>query len=112
MPKLVQQSLTELTIRKAKPADKRYDLFDASARGLGLRIAISGTKSWFIMRRFNGRMLRITFGRYPEISLANARLKVPEVLREMADGRTQGAAKNGPIQNCLGRVVKKGSSKK
>ena len=93
VPKLVQQSLTELTIRKAKPADKRYDLFDASARGLGLRVAISGTKSWFIMRRFNGRMLRITFGRYPEISLANARLKVPEVLREMADGRTQGQRK-------------------
>lgn len=107
MPKLVQQSLTELTIRKAKPADKRYDLFDASARGLGLRIAISGTKSWFIMRRFNGRMLRITFGRYPEISLANARLKVPEVLREMADGRTQGQRKTDLFKIVLEEWLKK-----
>jgi hypothetical protein len=29
MPKLAQQPLTELAVRKAKPADKRYDLFDA-----------------------------------------------------------------------------------
>ena len=111
MPKLVQQSLTELTIRKAKPADKRYDLFDASARGLGLRIAISGTKSWFIMRRFNGRMLRITFGRYPEISLANARLKVPEVLREMADGRTQGQRKTDLFKIVLEEWLKKDQAK-
>ena len=33
MPKLAQQPLTELAIKKAKPADKRYDLFDASVRG-------------------------------------------------------------------------------
>jgi len=111
VPKLVQQSLTELTIRKAKPADKRYDLFDASARGLGLRIAISGTKSWFIMRRFNGRMLRITFGRYPEISLANARLKVPEVLREMADGRTQGQRKTDLFKIVLEEWLKKDQAK-
>ena len=39
MPKLAQQALTELAVRKAKPADKRYDLFDASVRGLGLRVA-------------------------------------------------------------------------
>ncbi len=36
MPKVAQQALTELSVRKAKPADKRYDLFDASVRGLGL----------------------------------------------------------------------------
>ena len=80
MPKLAQQALTELTVKKAKPADKRYDLFDASVRGLGLRVATSGTKSWFMMRRFNGRMLRTTFGRYPEVSLALARLKALSLL--------------------------------
>ena len=97
MPKLAQQPLTELTIKKAKPADKRYDLFDASVRGLGLRVATSGTKSWFMMRRFNGRMLRTTFGRYPEVPLALARLKAPDVLAVMADGQTR-AEKNRPVQ--------------
>jgi integrase len=90
MPKLVQQALTELAIKKAKPADKRYDLFDASVRGLGLRVAPSGTKSWFMMRRFKGRMVRSTFGRYPELTLANARLKAPDVLSDMSEGLIKG----------------------
>ena len=62
MPKIAQQTLPDLAIRKAKPAAKRYDLFDASVRVLGLRVATSGTKSWFMMRRINVRMLRTTFG--------------------------------------------------
>ena len=96
MPKLAQQPLTELAIRKAKPADKRYDLFDASVRGLGLRVATSGTKSWFMMRRFNGRMLRTNFGRYQEVPLALARLKAPDVLADMADGQTAGQRRISP----------------
>lgn len=90
MPKLAQQALTELAVKKAQPADKRYDLFDASVRGLGLRVATSGTKSWFMMRRCKGRMVRSTFGRYPEMTLANARLKAPDVLADMSEGLIHG----------------------
>ena len=88
MPKLVNRPLTELAIKKAAKATARYDMFDASVRGLGVRIAPSGTKSWFIMRRFNGKMLRTTFGRYPEVGLADARLRAPEVLLKMSKGNT------------------------
>ena len=88
MPKLVNRPLTELAIKKAAKATARYDIFDASVRGLGVRIAPSGTKSWFIMRRFNGKMLRTTFGRYPEVGLADARLRAPEVLLKMSKGNT------------------------
>ena len=107
MPKLVQQPLTELAIRKAKPADKRYDLFDASVRGLGLRVATSGTKSWFMMRRFNGRMIRTTFGRYPEVPLALARLKAPNILADMADGQTAGQRKTDLFRVVLDEWLKK-----
>ena len=88
MPKLVNRPLTELAIKKAAKTTARYDIFDASVRGLGVRIAPSGTKSWFIMRRFNGKMLRTTFGRYPEVGLADARLRAPEVLLKMSKGNT------------------------
>ena len=111
MPKLAQQPLTELAIRKAKPADKRYDLFDASVRGLGLRVATSGTKSWFMMRRINGRMLRTTFGRYPEVSLALARLKAPDVLADMADGQTAGQRRTDLFRTVLDEWLKKDQSK-
>ena len=40
------------------------------------------------MRRFNGKMLRTTFGRYPEVGLADARLRAPEVLLKMSKGNT------------------------
>ena len=111
MPKLAQQPLTELAIKKAKPADKRYDLFDASVRGLGLRVATSGTKSWFMMRRFNGRMLRTTFGRYPEVSLALARLKAPDVLADMADGQTAGQRRTDLFRVVLDEWLKKDQAK-
>jgi integrase len=111
MPKLVQQPLTELAIRKAKPADKRYDLFDASVRGLGLRVATSGTKSWFMMRRFNGRMIRTTFGRYPEVPLALARLKAPNILADMADGQTAGQRKTDLFRVVLDEWLKKDQAK-
>jgi integrase len=107
MPKLTQQPLTELAIRKAKPTGKRYDLFDASVRGLGLRVATSGTKSWFMMRRFNGRMLRTTFGRYPELPLAIARLKAPGVLADMANGQTAGQRKTDLFRVILDEWLKK-----
>jgi len=111
MPKLAQQPLTELAIRKAKPAGKRYDLFDASVRGLGLRVATSGTKSWFMMRRINGRMLRTTFGRYPEVSLALARLKAPDVLAAMADGQTAGQRRTDLFKVVLDEWLKKDQAK-
>jgi integrase len=111
MPKIVQQPLTELAIRKAKPADKRYDLFDASVRGLGLRVATSGTKSWFMMRRFKGRMLRSTFGRYPDITLATARLKAPNVLSDMSDGLTQGQRRTDLFKVVLDEWLQKDQAK-
>ena len=111
MPKLAQQPLTELAIRKAKPADKRYDLFDASVRSLGLRVSTSGTKSWFMMRRINGRMLRTTFGRYPEVSLALARLKAPDILADMADGQTAGQRRTDLFHKVLDEWLKKDQAK-
>ena len=43
------------------------DIFDSKVRGLGIRISPHGKKSWFVMKRVNGRMVRKTFGSYPDI---------------------------------------------
>ena len=91
MPKLVSKALTNLAVRKARPKDKRYDLYDAALRGFGVRVATSGAKTWFVMRRVNGRMIRHTIGRYPEWSLAEARGKASEALKRMASGEPPGA---------------------
>ncbi|MBT6309368.1 MAG: DUF4102 domain-containing protein, partial [Rhodospirillaceae bacterium] len=86
MPKLVSKSLTDLAVRKARPADKRYDLFDAALRGFGLRVSTSGAKTWFVMRRVNGRMVRYSLGRYPEYSLTEARAAAAAALKQMTEG--------------------------
>ena len=86
MPRLVERPLTDLSLRKAQVLSTRYDLFDSSVRGLGLRVSPAGTKSWFMMRRVNNRMVRATFGRYPETSLADAREYAPSIVKKMKDG--------------------------
>lgn len=86
MPQLSATNLTDAIVRNSKPRDKRYDVFDAKLRGFGLRVQTSGTKSWFVMRRVNGKMTRKTIGRYPEITLANARIGASGILSRMARG--------------------------
>ncbi len=88
MPKLTSNPLTDLIIRKAKAIDVRYDLYDSTMRGLGLRVATSGTKSWFVMRRVNGRNTRYTIGRYPEVGLSEARTEAAGHLVGMSKGAT------------------------
>jgi len=87
MPKLVEKSLTELVVRKAKATKQRYDIFDGAFRGLGLRVATSGTKSWFIMKRVNGKMTRATIGRFPEMSLTDAREAALPASKKMLEGK-------------------------
>ena len=73
-------------MRKARPKDKRYDLYDAALRGFGVRVAVSGQKTWFVMRRVNERMVRYSLGRYPEFSLIEARAAAAAALKRMTEG--------------------------
>jgi hypothetical protein len=41
-----KRKLTELVIRKAKPREKAYLVWDTKRRGLALRVQPSGRKSW------------------------------------------------------------------
>ena len=97
MPKLVDKALRPLTVEKLKPKTKRYDVFDAAVRGLGVRIATSGIKTWFVMRRVNGRMVRHTLGRYPEMGLSDARQGAAPLLEDMARGQLPSRGGDGEL---------------
>ena len=88
MPKLSNKTFTDLLLKKLKPGLARRDYFDAAIRGLGIRVAPSGTKTWFAMRRVRGRMTRHKLGRYPEMSLASARAEATEALGVMDRGKS------------------------
>jgi integrase len=66
---IMKTTLTDRTIRAAKPTSSTYDISDAPTRGLRLRVTPTGTKSWTwrIGRR------RVAIGRWPGIGLAEAR---------------------------------------
>ncbi|HAX5139436.1 TPA: integrase arm-type DNA-binding domain-containing protein [Escherichia coli] len=66
-------SLTDKQARNAKPSSKPYKLTDAL--GLYLLVKPNGSRIWFLKNRFEGKESRVSFGAYPETSLAVAREK-------------------------------------
>ena len=70
MPKLAKP-LTDIQPRTAKPKEKPYKLADGG--GLFLLINPDGAKYWRMAYRFGGFQRLLAFGKYPDISLADAR---------------------------------------
>lgn len=65
--------LTDVQIRKAKPADKPYKLADQQS--LYLEVRPSGVKLWRYGYSIAGKRNTFAIGAYPEFSLADARAK-------------------------------------
>ena len=63
--------LTDLRIRKSRPRDKRYKLFDGG--GLYLEVLPGGAKSWRVLVRVDGKERRPTLGAWPAMSIKEAR---------------------------------------
>ena len=78
--------LTDTKIRNAKSTDKLYKLRDGD--GLILCVNPSGSKSWRIeyRRPTDDKRDSITIGKYPMISLADARQKKEKILSLIAHG--------------------------
>ena len=62
------------------PPRGRVEFADDLCPGLRLRVTSRGKRSFSVVRWANGRQQRITIGRYPILSLADARARAREVL--------------------------------
>ncbi|OPX54873.1 Integrase [Oceanospirillum multiglobuliferum] len=73
--------LTNTEVKQAKPKDKEYSLSDGN--GLALRVKPNGSKLWLFNYTppFKKNRTNISFGSYPDISLADARKKSAEARR-------------------------------
>jgi len=79
--------LTDLAVRKLTAAPpKRFEVWDAKLPGFGIRVAPSGLKSFVLVYRCARRQRRLTIGRYPIVSLAEARALAMEALAKIARG--------------------------
>lgn len=84
----MKRKLTTKFIEGKKPdPKKRLEFRDALMPGLVLRISKAGTKSFCLHKRINGKMRRLPIGRFPIVSLAEAREMVRQVLYEVETGR-------------------------
>src|SRR5688572_2724871 len=81
-------NLTAASVEKLKPPpDGQVEHYDRRLPGFGLRISYKGSRSWFLMTRLDGRLIRVTLGRYPAISLADARDLARSAGRLAAEGK-------------------------
>lgn len=76
--------LTHIAIDKAKSQDKPFKLSDGD--GLHLLIEPSGSKLWRFRYRFLGKENMLTFGRWPDVSLAEARQKRDDARKLLVNG--------------------------
>lgn len=95
--------LADTTVRKARPADKRYRLFDE--KGLYLEVAPTGGKWWRFKYRFAGKEKRLSLGTYPEVPLKVARERRDRAREQVAAAIDPGVARKAQRQSQSDVVV-------
>jgi integrase len=79
--------LTNLFVEKVKPTKgRRVEYFDASFRGLALRVSESGNKSWVLFYRAYGRQHRYTWSNGELMKPDAARKAAALILQKVQDG--------------------------
>ena len=79
--------LTATGVEKWKTTDKRQEVPDSLMTGLYLIVQPSGRKGWQVRYRFGKKHRRMTLGKFPLLSLADARTRASEALIAAQGGR-------------------------
>ncbi len=79
-----QMALTDTAIRNAKPKDKPYKLGDAG--GLYVIVRPHGSKLWRYKYRLHAKAHSRGLGKYPDVSLKEARRRRDECRQDVANG--------------------------
>jgi hypothetical protein len=82
-------ALEELEVRYATRRQKDYKLADGE--GLYVLVRPNGSKLWRLKYRFGGKEKLLSLGAYPDVSLAEARLRRAEAKVALGEGRDPGA---------------------
>lgn len=84
-------SLTALAIKNARPKATAYKLTDE--KSLFLLVMPNGAKYWRMRYRYLGKQKTLSFGVWPEVSLADAREKRDAARKQIAEGLDPAAEK-------------------
>ena len=83
--------LSDVALKKAKQQPTAYKLYDTG--GMFVLVAPTGGKLWRLKYRFAGKEKLLSLGAYPEVSLADARIKRDEARKQLHDGVDPGEAR-------------------
>ena len=83
-------------VRAARPRARRYDGWDDVISGLGLRVATSGHRSFFLRRTVRGRIRSATIGSADDMTLPEARAEARKLIASLVEPARKGNGRRGP----------------
>jgi len=91
MPKV---HFTARAVDSLKSTDTQIDYFDSHLTGLAIRVSASGVKTWNFIYRYQSRLRRLKLGRYPDLTLADARRAATAAKGSLAKGLDPAASRD------------------
>ncbi len=85
------EKLTKATIEHLAPKAAMYRVPDGEVRGLVMQVTPAGIRSWVLRFYVNGRRVNHTLGRWPEVTVAQARKMGMAMLSGIAEGKDPAA---------------------
>jgi integrase len=76
--------ISKRTVEALEPQDREIDYFDEDLKGFGVRVRISGRKTYFVMMRHKCVMRRFTIGSHGSVTSELARLKAKQIISDLA----------------------------
>jgi hypothetical protein len=83
-------NFTKKTLEQIEPPTEkgaRLVFHDNRIKGLQLRVTASGNKTFSVYKKFQGKPVRVTLGKFPEITPDQARKLAHQKLAEIAEGK-------------------------
>ena len=87
MPTTLQ---SDLAIQGISPRDSQFEIYDSLftfGGSFGLRVNPSGSKVFFLIYSINGKRRRMSLGRFPVLSLEEAKKQALSILKQVQNGR-------------------------
>lgn len=92
-------NFTKRELEALPPAEKEKEQYwDTKARGLYLQVSKSGVKSFFVRRKVHGHSERLFLGRFPELTIEQARIKVADFHSSLAQGKNLAQARRSDLK--------------
>ena len=104
------RKITDALVKNAKATGSRYEIKDGVCQGFTLRVGASGSRTFaFMGRDANSKTRTITLGKYPDISVKEAREAAYEKRRVIKDPVKLSALLAAPTSNSqitFGNLIK------